>query len=313
MVSVLCWPWVLLVIFYLDVLFLFWTAKKFAIALCMLHLEVSVVHNGWQSQSMKVALALAIILPALAAKLPRTSRVCFYGKGSHKDRPHVVGQKQNTEMWIQFESRFGSSLNCQHVQRFFVVELGMLTTRSDSLEPGKVMGSWDKRERYGHTQHSHAFALSVAWTFFRKTCQLKSHEHLTWIIYEQKCILMLPRAPQITAQLTFWDVEDLPCSLASAQAVLRGIPSDHQTVYGVRKPMWINTWTRELLFNLANRIRSQIWVPWGFLVALTISFLGSTSQRRALQLDSPQYHWPWHCGIHVPCAILAWEKYKDKF
>ena len=60
-----------------DVLFgclvSFWTAAKFAIALCILHLEVSVVHNGWQSQSMKVVLALAIILPALAAKLPRTS------------------------------------------------------------------------------------------------------------------------------------------------------------------------------------------------------------------------------------------------
>ena len=84
-----------------DVLFgclvSFWTAAKFAIALCILHLEVSVVHNGWQSQSMKVVLALAIILPALAAKLPRTSRV-FLGKGS----------------------RFGfsRSRNCQHVQGF---------------------------------------------------------------------------------------------------------------------------------------------------------------------------------------------------
>ena len=75
-----------------------WTAAKFAIALCILHLEVSVVHNGWQSQSMKVVLALAIILPALAAKLPRTTRACCFWNGSHKDRPHVTGLKQNAKM-----------------------------------------------------------------------------------------------------------------------------------------------------------------------------------------------------------------------
>lgn len=118
-----------------------------------------------------------------------------------------------------------------------------------------------------------------------------------------------------------------------ASTVLRGIPSDHQTVYGVRKPMWINTWRREDMIETGmkpcisecNKVRSDIFLfnwanqnqisdfGWGFLVALTISFLGSTSQRRALQLDSPQYHWPWHCGIHVQYAILAWEKYKHKF
>lgn len=133
-----------------DVLFgcltSFWTAEKFAIALCILHLEVSVVHNGWQSQSMKVVLALAIILPALAAKLPRTSmdKPCLFFWEIRKD--HMLSGKNKTQ-------RCGFNLNQDMVSvsvinmfKVLIVER-MLTTRSDSLEPGKVMGSWDKRER----------------------------------------------------------------------------------------------------------------------------------------------------------------------
>ena len=114
-----------------------------------------------------------------------------------------------------------------------------------------LMGQEGKIE---YTQHSHAFAPSVTWTFFRKTCQLKSHEWTDVNYLWKKCILMLPAgALQI---------------LASAQSVLRGIPSDHQTVYGVRKPMWIKTWRREDMIETGlkpcisecNKVRSDIFL-----------------------------------------------------
>ena len=61
-------------------------------------------------------------------------------------KDHMLSGKNKTQ-------RCGFNLNQDMVSvsvinmfKVLIVER-MLTTRSDSLEPGKVMGSWDKRER----------------------------------------------------------------------------------------------------------------------------------------------------------------------